>query len=351
MSVWASYFLLLKNLWGTLYKRKNTWHERQQKCFFVNGAQMKTMKALRLHRRGGPEQLVYEDAPLPEPQTGEVRVRVYAAGITPTELTWDETYQTREGRDRLPSIPGHDVSGIVDVLGSGVSGMAVGDEVYGLIDFPLNGSAAEYVAVPKSSLAPKPRTLDHNHAAAVPLSALTAWQALFDHGRLSAGQNVLIHGAAGGVGNYAVQLARWKGAKVFAICSAGQKDFVQQLGADMIIDYATTRFETVVRDADLVIDTLGGEPRDRSWQVLRTGGTLITLPGPLPKSLPRQDVRGAFFIVRPDSDQLARISELIDMSVIKPTLQATIPLSDGAKAFELGLKGHLRGKIVIAVAS
>jgi NADPH:quinone reductase-like Zn-dependent oxidoreductase len=312
---------------------------------------MKIMKALRLHSRGGPEQLVYEDAPIPEPQTSEVRVRVCAAGITPTELTWDETYQTREGRDRLPSIPGHDVSGIVDVLGSGVTGVSVGDEVYGLIDFPFNGSAAEYVAVATSSLAPKPRTLDHNHASAVPLSALTAWQALFDHGRLSAGQNVLIHGAAGGVGNYAVQLARWKGAKVFATCSAGHKAFVQQLGADIIIDYATTRFETVVHDVDLVVDTLGGETRDRSWQVLRPGGTLVTLPGPLPKSLPRQDVKGAFFIVRPDRSQLVQLAALIDMSVMKPTLQATFPLSDGAKAFELASTGHLHGKIVITIAS
>jgi NADPH:quinone reductase-like Zn-dependent oxidoreductase len=308
------------------------------------------MKALRLHNRGGPEQLVYEDAPIPEPQTGEVRVRVCAAGITPTELTWDETYRTREGRDRLPSIPGHDVSGIVDSLGSGVTGIAIGDEVYGLIDFPLNGSTAEYVAVATSSLAPKPRTIDHNHAAAVPLSALTAWQALFDHGHLAAGKNVLVHGAAGGVGNYAVQLARWKGAKVFATCSTSRKDFVQQLGADTVIDYMTTRFETVVHDVDLVVDTLGGESQDRSWQVLRPGGTLIALPGPLPKTLPRRDVTGTFFIVRPDRSQLVQLAALIDMSVIKPTLQATIPLRDGAKAFELAATGHLRGKIVITIA-
>jgi NADPH:quinone reductase-like Zn-dependent oxidoreductase len=307
------------------------------------------MKALRLHSRGGPEQLVYEDAPLPEPQLGEVRVRVCAAGITPTELIWDETYQTREGRDRLPSIPGHDVSGIVDVLGSGVIDLAIGDEVYGLIDFPLNGSAAEYVTVAASALAHKPRILDHDHAAAVPLSALSAWQAMFDHGCLSAGQNVLIHGAAGGVGTYAVQLARWKGARIFATCSSRHKDFVQRLGADNIIDYTTTRFETVVRDVDLVLDTLGGETRERSWQVLRPGGKLITLTGPLPKSLPRKDVTGTFFIVQPDRSQLVRLAALIDSSVIKPTLQAVIPLRDGVKAFHLALSGHLQGKIVITL--
>jgi NADPH:quinone reductase-like Zn-dependent oxidoreductase len=309
------------------------------------------MKAIRLHGRGGPEQLVYEEVPIPAPNVGEVRVRVCAAGITPAELTWDETYRTSDGRDRLPSIPGHDVSGIVDLLGSAVTGMIVGDEVYGLIDFPLNGSAAEYVTVAASALAPKPRTLDHNHAAAVPLSALTAWQALFDHGHLSPGQNVLIHGAAGGVGNYAVQLARWKGAKVIATCSARHQDFVQRLGANSVIDYTTTPFETVARDVDLVLDTIGGETRERSWQVLRRGGTLVTLTGPLPKSLPRSDISGSFFIVRPNRSQLIQLSALIDTSVIEPTLHAIIPLYNGVKAFEMAFAGHLHGKIVIDVAN
>ncbi len=227
------------------------------------------MKALRLHARGGPEQLIYEDAPLPEPQVGEVRVRVFAAGITPAELTWDETYLTSDGRNRLPSIPAHDVSGIVESLGAGASGLTTGDAVYGLIDFPFNGSAAEYVIVAASALAPKPKSLDHNHAAAVPLSALTAWQALFDHGHLTAGQRVLIHGAAGGVGNYAVQLAKWKGAQVIATCSAQHREFVKKLGADTVLDYMTTAFEQGVSDVDVVLDTIGGETRQRSWSVLR----------------------------------------------------------------------------------
>jgi NADPH:quinone reductase-like Zn-dependent oxidoreductase len=309
----------------------------------------KTMKALRLHHRGGPDQLIYENAPIPEPQAGEVRIRVHAAGITPAELTWDETYRTPDGHDRLPTIPGHDVSGTIDSLGSSVTNFALGDAIYGLIDFPFNGSAAEFVIAPTTWLAPKPQSLDHTHAAAVPLSALTAWQALFEHGHLSAGQTVLIHGAAGGVGNYAVQLAHWKGAKVIATCSAQQRDFVHQLGADTIIDYTTTRFETVAQNVDLVLDTRAGEARERSWQTLRPGGTLITLPAPLPNPLPRDDVKGIFFIVRPNSGQLTQLATLIDTNQLKPTLQATFSLQDGAQAFQQALTGHLRGKIVITV--
>ena len=222
------------------------------------------MKAIRLHARGGPEQLVYEDAPLPDPAAGEALLRVYAAGITPTELTWSETYQTPDGHERLPTIPGHDVSGVVEALGPGVSDVSPGDAVYGLIAFPRDGSAAEYVVVRAGDLAPKPRTLDHVHAAAVPLSALTAWQALFIHAGLTAGQRVLIHGAAGGVGAFAAQLARWRGAHVSATASARHHEFLRELGVETVIDYRTTRFEEVLRDVDVVLDTIGGDTLERS---------------------------------------------------------------------------------------
>src|SRR3954453_10449706 len=187
------------------------------------------VKAIRLHARGGPEQMVYEDAPLPAPAAGEALLRVCAAGITPTELTWSETYRTPDGHERLPTIPGHDVSGVVEVLGPGVSDVSPGDAVYGLIAFPRDGSAAEYVAVRAADLAPKPRSLDHVHAAAAPLSALTAWQAFFTHAGLSSGQRVLIHGAAGGVGAFAVQLARWRGAHVSATASVRHHEFLRGL--------------------------------------------------------------------------------------------------------------------------
>jgi NADPH:quinone reductase-like Zn-dependent oxidoreductase len=310
------------------------------------------MKAVRLHSRGGPEQLVYEDAPLPDPAAGEVRVRVFAAGITPTELTWDATYQTPDGRDRLPSIPGHDVSGVVEALGRGVTGVSPGDAVYGLIDFPRDGSAAEFVAVPAAHLAPKPGTLDHVRAAAVPLSALTAWQALFDHAGLAAGQKVLIHGAAGGVGSFAVQLARWRGAQVSGTTSADDADFLRALGVETVIDYRAARFEDLLRDVDVVLDTVGGETLERSWRVLRPGGTLVSIAArPSPEQARIADARGVFFIVEPSRPQLVELARLIDEGRVRPVLEAVFPLAQARAAFERGLSGHHRGKIVLQVAS
>ena len=213
-----------------------------------------TMKAIRIHRRGGPEALVYEDAPIPALQPGDVLVRVHAAGISPAEFTW-HLWETPDGRSRLPFIPSHEVSGVVADVAPDVRDVEVGDAVYGLTDFFRDGGAAEYVAVRATELAPKPRSLDHASAAATPLSALTAWQALFDHARLTPGQRVLIHGAAGGVGSFAAQLARWRGAHVIGTASARNVDFVRKLGADDVIDYGATPFETVVRDVDVVLDT------------------------------------------------------------------------------------------------
>jgi NADPH:quinone reductase-like Zn-dependent oxidoreductase len=307
------------------------------------------MKALRLHARGGPEQLFYEDAPLPDPGPGEARVRVSAAAITPTELGWDETYRAADGRPRIPSIPCHDVSGVVDALGPGTTDVAVGDAVYGLVDFPRDGSAAEFVTVPAGALAPKPQTLDHLHAAAVPLSALSAWQALFDHGGLAPGGRVLVHGAAGAVGAYAVQLARWRGAVVLATASGPNVSFIQDFGASTVIDYARTRFETVARDVDVVVDLVGGATRDRSWQTLRPGGRLVTLTGPLGDAPPRPDVEGVFFIVKPDRSQLLQITRLIDTGRLRPSLEATYPLAEGRRAFERAIAGHLRGKVMLQV--
>jgi len=308
------------------------------------------VKAIRLHARGGPEQMVYEDAPRPAPAAGEALLRVHAAGITPTELTWSETYRTSDGHDRLPTIPGHDVSGVVEAIGPGVSDLAPGDAVYGLIEFPRDGSAAEYVAVRAADLAPKPQSLDHVHAAAVPLSALTAWQALFVHAGLAAGQRVLIHGAAGGVGAFAAQLARWRGARVSATASARHHDFLRELGVETAIDYRTTRFEEVLRDVDVVLDTVGGDTMERSWGVLRRGGTLVSVAAPPPPKLARDGgTRGIFFIVEPSRVQLVEIARLIDAGEIRPVLEAVLPLARAREAFERGLAGHVRGKIVLRV--
>ncbi len=308
------------------------------------------MKAIRIHQRGGPENLVYEDGPIPKLQTGDALVRVYAMAITPAELTWDETYKTREGVSRLPSIPGHDVAGFVEQVAPGVSEVKVGDAVYALTDFTRDGSAAEYVAVHAADLAPKPRTLDFERAAAVPLSGLTAWQALFDHAALASDQRVLIHGASGGVGSYAVQLARWRGAYVIATASPTNFEFAKKLGANEIIDYTSSRFETRVREVDVVLDTIGGDTLERSWGVLRPGGMVVTLPAPPPPNKAEEyNVRSVFFIVQPNRAELIEIGKLIDTGVLRPSLATVLPLQQAQQAFRQGASGHNRGKIILQV--
>lgn len=309
------------------------------------------MKAIRLHKRGGPQELSYEEAPRPALRAGDALVRVYASGITLTELTWDETYQTEDGASRLPSIPGHEVSGIVEEVSAGVPLLKAGEEVYGLTSFSRDGTAAELVAVRAEDLAPKPRSLDHEHAAAVPLAALTSWQGLFDHAGLVKGQTVLIHGAAGGVGTYAVQLARWHGARVIATAAARDRSTLQQLGADEVIDYMADRFEDEAGPVDVVFDSVGGETRRRSWQILRPGGTLVSLTGPIPGNESNgQNARGVFFIVKPSRSQLVGIAQLIDEGKLHVLLSEVLPLEQARKAFEQGTSVRKPGKVVLSVA-
>ncbi len=238
------------------------------------------MKAIRIHGRGGPDHLVYEDAPQPHPGSGEVLVRVYAAGVITNELKWDVTYRTTTGSPRIRPIPGRDLSGIVEEVGPGVTHLVKGLEVYAMLGYGRDGAEAEYTLALPGELAPKPITLDPVQAAAVPLSALTAWQALFDHAHLAAGQTVLVHGGVGGVGGFAVQLARWAGAQVLTTASPRNREFLRELGAKEIIDYTKIRFEEVVRGVDLVFDTVGGETLQRSWQVIKPGGVLVSIASP-----------------------------------------------------------------------
>ena len=309
------------------------------------------MKAIRLHGRGGPDHLVYEDAPQPRPGAEEVLVRVYATGIIANELKWDETYQTKAGSPRALPIPGRDLSGVVEAVGHGVTEPAKGDEVYAMLDYCCDGAEAEFTIALPNELAPKPRTLDHVQAAAVPLTALTAWQALFEHARLAAGQTVLIHGAAGGVGVFAVQLARWAGAQVIATASQRNRDFLCELGANEIIDYTTTRFEEVVQGVDFVFDTVGGDTLHRSWQVVKPGGVLASVVSPRPSFAEAQayNVRPVWFVVQPNREQLVRIGALIDEGKVRPIIDTVLPLSQARQAYEQGAKGHTRGKIVLRV--
>jgi NADPH:quinone reductase-like Zn-dependent oxidoreductase len=284
------------------------------------------MWAVRAHARGGPEQLVYELAPRPRPGPTDAVVRVRAAGITPTELSWDSTYETRTGPPRLPTIPSHELSGVIDEIGSEVIDVEVGTEVFALTDFWRDGAAAEYVAVEARDLAPRPRSIDHVHTAALPLSALTAWQALFDHAAVAAGQRVLIHGAAGGVGVFAVQLARWRGASVVGTASGRDQSFLEALGCDDIIDYRTTRFENVVHDVDVALDTVGGETLDRTWQVMRRGSVLISIVGaPSAEAAARYGVRAETFIVQPNRTELIEVARLVDAHTIHAVVRTIIP--------------------------
>jgi NADPH:quinone reductase-like Zn-dependent oxidoreductase len=309
------------------------------------------MKAVRIHARGGPEQLFYEDAPQPQPTEGEVLVQVYATAVTPTELGWSTTWQTRTGAARHFPIPGHDLAGVVAGVGPGVTSVTVGEAVYALTDFHRDGAEAEFTIALPGELAPKPRTLDSVQAAAVPLSALTAWQALFEHASLVAGQTVFIHGAAGGVGVFAVQLAHWAGAHVIATASARNRDFLHELGANEVIDYTTTRFEEVVHEVDLVFDTVGGDTLQRSWQLIKPGGVLVTIVSPPPscEKAKALGIRPFWFVVEPNREELIQIGTLIDAGHLRPIIDTVFPLAQARQAYEQGARGHTRGKMVLRV--
>lgn len=292
-----------------------------------------TMKALRLHGRAQPPAFVYEDAPRPDPAPGEVLIRVQAAAVTPTELAWSPTSTTQSGEPRpLPLVMGHEFSGDVAALGADVTDLAVGDAVYGMNDWFRDGAQAEYCVARATQVAAKPRTLDHVQAAAVPISALTAWQGLFERARLTAGERVLVHGASGAVGAFVVQLARWRNAEVIATASARHLEFVRRLGAERLIDYRSERFDDLVRDIDVVFDTVGGETLTRSWDVLRTGGRIVTIAA---SEEATQDarVRAAFFIVEPNRSQLAEIARLLDGGILRVSTGDVFPLRQGQDAY------------------
>jgi NADPH:quinone reductase-like Zn-dependent oxidoreductase len=311
---------------------------------------MDTMKAIQMHAYGGPEVLTYEDAPRPQPGAGEVLIQVCAASVNPVDWKIREGHVRNFLKHALPLIPGWDVSGIIEAVGAGVSRLKKGDEVYSRPDISRNGSYAEYIAVRESEVALKPKSLDHIHAAAVPLAALTAWQALFDAAQLTAGQTVLIHAAAGGVGSFAVQFARWKGARVIGTASGRNREFLKSLGADEVIDYTTSRFEDSVRDVDVVLDTMSGETQERSWQVLKKGGFLVTILGSAPQEMAaKHGVRCAHTFVQPNVEQLNTLAGMLDAGKIKPVVETVLPLEKAAEAQELNKTGHTRGKIVLRV--
>jgi NADPH:quinone reductase-like Zn-dependent oxidoreductase len=285
------------------------------------------------------------EMPHPEPGANDVMVRVHAASFTHGELDWPSTWSDRAGRDRAPSIPGHDLSGVVAALGWGTTGLSVGQRVLGLADWTRNGSLAEYVAVEARNLAPLPADVDHTLAAALPISGLTAWQALFDHGALRAGQTALIHGAAGAVGSLAIQLARDAGARVIATGRAADAEIARSLGADAFLDLEADPLEQA-GEVDVVLDVIGGEIGARSAGLVRAGGTLVSIAGP-PEVLP-SDGRAIFFVVEADRLRLADLAGRLRDGRLKPIVGAVHPLADAPAAFAPRLR--IRGKTVILAA-
>ena len=311
---------------------------------------MELMKAVRIHNYGGPEVLHYEDAPRPQLGNGEVLIRVHAAGVNPVD--WKVRSGSLNGlvHHKLPLVLGWDLSGVIEDVGPGVSQFKKGDEVFSKPDTSRDGAYAKYVVVRESEVALKPKSLYHVYAAAVPLAGLTAWQALFDVAQLKRGQRILIHAGSGGVGHFAVQLARWKGAYVIATASTKNQQLLREIGVEQPIDYTTQRFEQVAENVDVVLDTIGGETQQRSWNVLKKGGVLASIVQPPDaEKAQKLGVRGAFVWSEPNGNELAEIAALIDSGNLKVVLDRVLPLSEARRAHELSQSGHARGKIVLRV--
>lgn len=306
------------------------------------------MKAIRIHQFGNPNVLHLEEAERPEPSDGELLIRVFAAGVNPVD---SKTRSGKYRRDdtRFPATLGRDVSGVVEAVGRGVDGFKPGDAVYAFLG-ANSGGYAEYALAEEQEVSRKPDTLDHTHAAAVPLAAETAWQGLFDHGGLQPGERVLIHGAAGGVGHYAVQFAKARGATVVATGSADDLELLRQLGADVVIDYKSERFEERAGECDLVLDLIGGETQARSWAVLKDGGRMIsTLEQPSREEAEKHHARAEVFMAKPKAEQLREIARMIDDHKVKVHLKQAVPLADAAQAHRTLENEHTQGKIVLTV--
>ena len=308
------------------------------------------MKAVRIHSFGPPEVLSLEEVPKPEPSNGEVVVQVKAAGVGP----WDALI--RSGKSALPQpLPltlGSDFSGVIESIGAGVEQLKAGDEVFGVTNERFTGAYAEYTLAKASMIALKPKRLNHTHAASVPVVAVTAWQMVFDFARVSPGQLVLIHGGAGNVGAFAVQLAKRAGAVVIATASAENEGYVHRLGANGVMDYRTTRFYETLKEVDVVLDTVGGEALERSYEIVKRAGIIVSsATQPSKEKAEQYGVRAMFFLVEVTRERLTQIGRLIDSGELKTEVGEVLWLDEARRAHEM-LEGapHRRGKIVIKIA-
>jgi len=301
-----------------------------------------TMKAIVVHQYGGPEVLKYEDAPRPEPKESEILVRVIGAGVNPVD-----TYvrSGKFGAATLPLIPGRDIAGIVEEVGPGATKFKKGDAVYGNV---RNGGYAEFAVAAEKDIALKPAALDFVEAAAVPVAARTAWNALVETAHLAAGQTLLIQGGSGGVGSFAIQIAKVRGAKVYATASTGNQDLLKELGADVAIDYTKQKFEDVVKNVDVVLETAGKETLERSYPVVKKGGYLVSIVGPTdPAKVQQYGIQAPPLAL--SASALSELTKLFDAKNIKVVVTETLPLSEAQKAQEQVGTHHTRGKIVLKV--
>jgi len=309
-----------------------------------------TMKAVVIHKYGGPEVLKYEDVPRPEAQADQILVRVIAAGVNPVDGMIRSGMFAKEGNRAFPIILGGDVAGVVEKVGSKITKFKAGDPVFAYVSLDNSGGYAQYALVTEREVALKPKSLTYVEAAAVPIVALTAWQALVDTAKLGPGQTILIHGGSGGVGSFAIQIAKARGAKVIATASTANQDFLKQLGADVPIDYTKQKFEDVAKDVDVVLDSIGKDTLGRSYGVVKKGGIIVSIVArPNQAELDKYGIRGTALSVEPNSEELAEIGQLIDEKKIKVIVSRTFPLSEAMKAQEQVATGHTRGKIVLKV--
>lgn len=304
------------------------------------------MLATRIHERGSIDGLVVDRIEIGAPGKGEVLVAMRSAGVTANELIWSTAWVDASGQERLPVVPGHELSGVVVEVGPSVQRLSVGDAVFGIPDIFRDGAMAQLVAVAEDGLVAKPRRIRHDAAAALALSGLTAWQALIVEGRVRAGEHVLVHAGAGGIGHLAVQLARWAGARVTATASGEGIQFVRDIGADRVIDYRTERFDEVLADVDLVIDTIGGDTLTRSLPILGEAGRLISL-SPAGREANRQDPRARFYIVTPNAEHHGRLATLVASGEVRPHIHARYPLRRARAAYQAAAAGGVLGKIVV----
>jgi NADPH:quinone reductase-like Zn-dependent oxidoreductase len=298
---------------------------------------------------GSPSVLVARESLKPSPGAGEVLIRVKAAGVTPTELQWYPTTHTKSGEKRSDAIPGHEFTGIIEAVGAGAVQFKVGEEIFGMNDWFADGATAEYCISKPDWIAPKPSSFSHAEAASVPIGALTAWQGLYDRAKIQSGEHVLIHGGSGAVGVYAIQLARRAGAKIITTASARNRDFLLQMGADRVIDYHAEKFEQIVSNMDVVLDTVGGSTLQRSWGVLKPTGRMVTIASDS-EGTADERTRQAFFIVDPNQRQLVQIGNLLHSKQLQTVIDAEVPWEKAADAYAGKIAQRSgRGKVVVVI--